>query len=298
MITASLNQRLLAVLLAAFSLAAITIAENVDTPTRYGSGGQRAPSLLLANVWTPAIDPTGWWMSEKYDGVRGFWDGRVLLTRNGNKIHAPDDFLAELPVGIALDGELWMGRGRFEETTSVVLADKPDERWKAVRFMVFDAPDVKGTFEERMKFLAMTIPSGSRFVKVVPQERCKNSEHLIAERNRIVSLGGEGLMLRKPGSTYEAGRSPTLLKVKPHDDAEATVIAHIPGKGKYEGQVGSLRVRAPDGREFSIGAGLTDSHRANPPAIGTVITYRFRGFTSKGLPRFPSLLRIRDDIGK
>ena len=274
------------------------IAESGSAPAQSQPGSDKAPVLLLANVWTPAIDPAVWWMSEKYDGVRGFWDGRVLRTRNGNKIHAPDDFLAELPVGIALDGELWLGRGRFEETTSVVLAGKPDERWKAVRFMIFDAPDVKGNFEERMKFLAMTIPSGSRFVKVVPQERCKNSEHLIAERNRIVSLGGEGLMLRKPGSAYEAGRSPTLLKVKTHDDAEATVIAHIPGKGKYAGQVGSLRVRAQDGREFSIGAGLTDSHRANPPAIGTVITYRFRGLTSKGLPRFPSLLRIRDDIGK
>lgn len=121
---------------------------------------------------------------------------------------------------------------------SVVLAAKPEERRTAVRFMVFDAPGVKGVFEERMTFLSKTIPSDSRLVKVVPQERCKNPEQLIAERDRIVSLGGEGLMLRKPDSEYEAGRSPTLLKVKPHDDAEATVIAHIPEKGKYEGQVG------------------------------------------------------------
>lgn len=259
---------------------------------------EATPALLLANVWTPSVDPSGWWMSEKYDGVRGFWDGKKLSTRNGNAIHAPDYFLAELPAGIALDGELWLGRGKFEETSSTVLSDKPDERWKKVRFMVFDAPQAAGTFEERTKFVAATLPSKNEFVQPVLQERCKNAAHLIAERDRIVGLGGEGLMLRKPESEYEAGRSPTLLKVKPADDAEATVIAHVPGKGKYEGKLGSLRVRTEDGREFSIGAGLTDAHRDTPPPVGTVITYRHRGLTAKGLPRFPSFLRVRSDAGK
>jgi DNA ligase-1 len=285
-------------LLLTLALAGHAIAQIAAAPAPDSTAGDNSPALLLANVWTPAVDPSGWWMSEKFDGVRGFWDGRVLRTRNGNTIHAPDYFLAELPADVALDGELWMGRGKFEQTTSVVLSDKPDERWRMVRFMVFDAPAAKGTFEERMKFLAVTIPTAAQFVTVVPQERCKSAAHLIGERDRIVSLGGEGIMLRKPDSGYESGRSPTLLKVKPHDDAEATVIAHIPGKGKYEGQIGSLRVRAQDGREFSVGAGLTDAHRANPPTIGTVVTYRFRGTTSKGLPRFPSLLRIRGDAGK
>lgn len=259
---------------------------------------EATPALLLANVWTPSVDPSGWWMSEKYDGVRGFWDGKNLRTRNGNPIYAPDYFLAELPAGIALDGELWLGRGKFEETSSTVLSDKPDERWKQVRFMVFDAPKAGGTFEERVKFIASTLPAKNAFVKPVIHERCKNAAHLIAERDRIVALGGEGLMLRKPESAYEAGRSPTLLKVKPADDAEAKVIAHLPGKGKYEGKLGSLRVRSEDGREFSIGAGITDAQRETPPPIGSVITYRHRGLTAKGLPRFPSFLRIRSDAGK
>jgi DNA ligase 1 len=255
-------------------------------------------ALLLANVWTPAVDPTGWWMSEKYDGVRGFWDGEKLKTRNGNAIHAPDFFLADLPAGVALDGELWIGRGKFEETTSVVLADTPDARWKSVRFMIFDAPKTKGTFEQRMAFIAATLSAKNEFARLVVQEKCKSAAHLIAERDRIVALGGEGMMLRKPESAYEAGRSPTLLKVKPADDAEATVIGHTPGKGKYEGKLGSLRVRTEDGREFSIGAGLTDAHRATPPPVGTTVTYRFRGLTAKGLPRFPSFLRVRTDAGK
>lgn len=253
------------------------------------------PALLLANVWNESIDPTGWWMSEKYDGVRGYWDGRKLWSRKGQAIAVPDYFLAELPRDVALDGELWIGRGEFEETTSVVLSQTPDERWKRVRFMVFDAPQAPGTFEQRMEFLKRTLPAGKRFVEVVAQVRCEGTKHLLAERDRIIALGGEGMMLRQPESAYEARRSPTLLKVKTHDDAEATVIAHLPGKGKYTGLLGSLRVRTADGREFSVGSGLTDAQRTAPPAVGAVITYRYRGLTEKGLPRFPSFLRVRTD---
>ncbi len=253
------------------------------------------PALLLAKVWNSSIDPTGWWMSEKYDGLRGYWDGRKLWSRKGQPLQAPQDFLAELPKDVALDGELWIGHGKFEETVSTVLSQAPDERWKKVRFMVFDAPQASGTFEERRKFLQVTVPEKNQFVKLVTQERCKGAAHLLAERDRVVELGGEGLMLRKPESAYEAGRSPTLLKVKPHDDAEATVIAHLPGKGKFAGKLGALRVKTADGREFSLGTGFTDTQRATPPPIGTLITYRHRGLTAKGLPRFPSFLRVRTD---
>ena len=266
--------------------------DRVATPSKTE---KESPHLLLADVWNPSIDPTGWWVSEKYDGLRGYWDGRQLWSRKGKVIHAPDYFLAELPRDIALDGELWIGRGQFEETASTVLAETPDARWKSVHFMVFDAPQVKGTFEERMQFLQTTLSKGNRFAKVVVQSRCRGAAQLIAERDRIVGLGGEGLMLRQPESEYEPVRSPTLLKVKPYDDAEATVIAHEPGEGKFAGKLGSLRVRTDDGREFSVGSGFTAAQRGSPPPVGTVITYRFRGLTAKGLPRFPSYLRVRRD---
>jgi DNA ligase-1 len=256
---------------------------------------KQAPRLLLANVWNPSIDPTGWWMSEKYDGLRGYWDGRKLWSRNGNPIHAPDYFLAELPRDIALDGELWIGHGKFEETVSIVRSETPDDRWKDVRFMVFDAPQAPGNFEQRMQFLRATFPETNCFVRVVVQERCQSAAQLLAERDRVLRLSGEGLMLRLPASAYEPGRSPTLLKVKPYDDAEATVIAHEPGKGKFAGKLGSLRVRTDDGREFSIGSGLTDAERESPPPVGTVVTYRFRGLTAKRIPRFPSYFRVRRD---
>jgi DNA ligase-1 len=282
-------------LAAGICLTCSLVGKEIDLTPATPATDKQTPHLLLANVWNPSIDPTGWWMSEKYDGLRGYWDGRQLWSRQGNIIHAPDYFLAELPRDIPLDGELWIGHGKFEETISIVRSEIPDDRWKRVHFMVFDAPQAKGTFEQRMQFLRGTFPRDNRFVRVVVQERCQGAAQLLAERDRVVRLGGEGLMLRQPESYYEAGRSPTLLKVKPYDDAEATVIAHQPGKGKFAGKLGAIRVQTDDGRQFSIGSGFTDAQRESPPPVGTVITYRFRGLTAKGLPRFPSYLRVRRD---
>jgi DNA ligase-1 len=283
------------VLTAGFFLAGSLTAKEKEPGATIRPAENQTPPLLLANVWNPSINPAGWWMSEKYDGLRAWWDGRKLWSRKGNLIHAPDYFLAELPRDIVLDGELWIGHGKFEETMSIVRSETPDERWNRVRYMVFDAPQAHGLFEQRMQFLRENVSEGNRFVRVVAQERCQGVTQLLAERDRVVRQGGEGVMLRQPESAYEAGRSPTLLKVKPFDDAEATVIAHEPGKGKFAGKLGALRVRADDGREFSIGSGLTDADRDSPPPVGTIVTYRFQGLTAKGMPRFPSYVRVRRD---
>ena len=282
-------------LAACLLLAGRLAAQPTDTAVASPAAETRKPQLLLANVWKPSVDPTGWWMSEKYDGLRAYWDGERLWSRNGNLVHVPDYFLAEMPRDVALDGELWIGHGKFEETMSIVRSETPDDRWHGIRYMVFDAPNAEGTFEQRMEVLRATIAEGNRFVRLVRQERCQGTAHLRAECDRVIREGGEGLMLRRPESAYEAGRSATLLKVKPYDDAEATVIAHQPGKGKFAGKVGALQVRTEDGREFSIGSGLTDAEREAPPAVGTVVTYRYRGLTAKGLPRFPAYLRVRRD---
>ena len=268
----------------AFLLAAILASAHLQA---------EPPKLLLAKTWDESIDPTGWWISEKYDGVRGYWDGDSMWTRGGQRVHLPDYFYRELPRGVVLDGELWLGRGKFEETMSTVRRQRPDERWREMHFMVFDAPKAKGTFEKRLAFLKAKLPKVAKHVTAVPQWRCKGKAHLIAERDSIVKAGGEGLMIREPESVYEGKRSGTLLKVKTHDDAEATVIGHKPGKGKFEGMLGSLRVRTKDGREFSIGTGFTNNQRKNPPPIGSVVTYRYRGLTKNGLPRFASFWRVR-----
>jgi DNA ligase-1 len=279
-------------LLAGFAVSQFAATQAEEPPAEPPTGEFRESDLQLATPWNPSIDPTGWWMSEKYDGLRAFWDGRKLWSRTGKPIHAPGFFLAELPPDVPLDGELWMGRHTYEETASTVLKQVPDERWKRVRYMIFDAPHAKGTFEERMQSLRALLPVENRWAKLVPHERCESAEHLIAERDRVVKAGGEGLMLRQPKSDYAPGPSASWLKVRTFDDAEATVIAHLPGKGKFTGKVGSLRVRAANGRHFSIGTGLTNAQRAAPPPVGTVITYRFRGVTARGLPRYPSFRRV------
>lgn len=252
-------------------------------------------TLLLAKDWNQSIDPTGWWISEKYDGMRARWDGTNLWSRGGNLIHAPEYFVAELPKDTHLDGELWRGRGEFEETISIARRLQPDERWHEMKYMVFDAPRIAGSFEDRVEFMRELLPTHGKYVRRVEQIRCKGTEDLIARRDRMIEAGGEGLMIRRPGSEYKAGYSPTLLKVKPHSSAVATVIGHNPGKGRLEGMLGSLRVRSTDAREFSIGTGLSNAERNSPPPIGSVVEYRYRGLTKKGLPRFPSFLRMKNE---
>src|SRR5205814_5646859 len=158
-------------LAAGFFLTGSLAAKEKDPVAAAPATENQTPHLLLANVWNPSIDPTGWWMSEKYDGLRAYWDGQQLWSRKGNLIHAPDYFLAEFPSHIVLDGELWIGHGKFEETMSIVRSEKPDDRWNRVCYMVFDAPQAKGTFEQRMQFLRTTVSESNSFVRVEAQER-------------------------------------------------------------------------------------------------------------------------------
>ena len=103
-------------------------------------------------------------------------------------------------------------------------------------------------------------------------------------------------MLRQPGSLYEAGRSATLLKVKTFHDAEARVVEHLPGCGRHLGRLGALAAELPDGTRFSIGTGLSDRERENPPPIGSIVTFRYQELTDRGAPRFPSFVRVRHDM--
>jgi len=258
---------------------------------------QKGPRILLAENWDTATDISGWWMSEKLDGVRAWWDGRRFLSRQGNEFLAPDWFVEGFP-GAPLDGELWMGRKAFQKTVSVVRRKAADSSWESVQYRVFDAPGEQQPFEERMCFLQDQIAAlGNCYVSFHEQSRCAGLEHLRTELARVNALGGEGLMLREPASVYEAGRSQTLLKVKNFHDAEAVVIEHQAGKGKHKGRLGALRVRLDDGTEFAIGTGFSEKERDAPPPVGAVISYRFQELTDKGVPRFASFLRAQASAG-
>ena len=251
--------------------------------------------LLLANVEHGQADVSLYLVSEKIDGVRAFWDGQVLRTRRGNLINAPAWFIANFPAQ-ALDGELWIGRGQFDRLSATVRRQVPDElEWRQVRYLVFEMPHAPGSFRERAQALHTLISkAGVPWLLPVEQFEVKSRQVLDQKLTEIVKAGGEGLMLHRADAQYTTGRSDVLLKMKRWRDAEATVIGHQSGKGKYAGMLGALRVRMADGVEFMLGTGLKDADRRDPPPIGTVITFRYRELTNRGLPRFASYHRVSE----
>ncbi len=254
-----------------------------------------APPLLLAHKWTPEHDPAGWWMSEKLDGVRAYWDGETFVSRLGNRFHAPDWFTADLPAD-TLDGELWVGRKLFSQTISIVRSGAADSAWRKVSFVVFDAPNARGGFEARVAHVAKVLTrAGAPHARALDHSACDGVDHLRAELDRIERLGGEGLMLRRPGSPYEVGRSTSLLKVKTFHDAEARIIGHAPGTGRHRGRLGAVVVELPSGVTFNIGTGFTDAERDAPPPIGAIVTFRYQELTDDGVPRFPTWVGVRID---
>jgi DNA ligase-1 len=277
---------------------ALPKATRVKTAKESESGEdatEKAPPLLLAHPWENDVDLTDWWMSEKLDGVRAYWDGKRFWSRLGNEFFAPDWFTAGLP-DFPLDGELFGGRKRFQRTVSVVRRQDKSQDWKELLFVVFDAPSVDAAFEQRLehcrKWVDDTKPGYARWH---PHERCQGTAHLRAELERVEGLGGEGLMLRQPGSRYEVGRSHTLLKVKSFKDDEAVVIGHVAGAGRHKGRLGALEVELRNGKRFSVGTGFSDAERASPPALGTIITFRYQELSNDGVPRFPSYIGVRID---
>lgn len=234
-------------------------------------------------------------VSEKYDGIRAIWDGEQLLTRQGNVISAPEWFTEPLPP-VWLDGELWTQRQDFESASSIVRTQVPDsDRWRNIKYMVFDMPDERLPFEQRYENYTNLIKAiNAEHIRAIAQQRFQSNHELSRYLKKQVENGAEGLMLHLATALHQSGRSHALLKLKPYFDDEAKVIAHLPGKGKYTGMLGALRVRNEQGIEFSIGTGFTDAERANPPAVGSIITYKYHGYTNNGVPRFASFLRIRE----
>ncbi|PIQ12861.1 MAG: DNA ligase [Hydrogenophilales bacterium CG18_big_fil_WC_8_21_14_2_50_58_12] len=256
------------------------------------------PPAMLANVYRSDTSLADYLVSEKLDGVRGYWDGEKLLTRGGERIEAPGWFIAGWPA-VPLDGELWVGRGQFSSAVSIVRQRTPDDAaWRKLHFMVFDLPGHPGTFAERNAALKSLLAGlALPWVRQVEQFKVADRAGLRVEFDRVVKNGGEGLMLHRAASHYQAGRSDDLLKLKPYLDAEARVVAHLPGKGKHQGVLGALLVETAAGLRFRIGTGFSDAQRRNPPTLGSWVTYRYIGLNEgSGIPRFATFMRVREDM--
>jgi DNA ligase-1 len=281
-----------------FSIILLTLALITPMHSVVSAGASSAtPALLLANELGPQVDPAKYLVSEKYDGVRAIWDGQVLRFRSGRAVNAPPWFIAKLPAQ-ALDGELWLARGRFEALSGIVRKTEPqDDEWRQIKYMIFELPNTSGTFAERAQRIE-EILAGTHWPQLIAVEQFRVSDRAALKRklDQVVRGGGEGLMLHLADAGYVTGRSDVLLKLKPLQDTEAVVIEHVPGKGKYRGMLGALRVQMADGKKFLIGTGFSDKVRKNPPPLGTTVTYTYRGLTQTGLPRFASYLRVRENF--
>jgi DNA ligase-1 len=276
--------------------AAVALTAAIAAPAQAQTLGSDGLGVQLALPWAAGRDPSGFLVSEKFDGVRALWDGQRLRFRSGRTVAAPADWLKALPAA-PLDGELWIGRGAFDRLSGVVRQAEPDdEAWRAVKYLVFDAPGHAAPFAQRVAFMQSTLAKAQQpWLMPVAQLEVNDARALQAHLQETVRQGCEGLMLHRAAAPWRAGRSADLLKLKPWTDAEGVVVAHLPGRGRHEGRLGALRVRLPDGRSFRLGTGFSDDERASPPPVGSRVSFRHQGRTDDGLPRFASFWRVRGD---
>lgn len=273
-----------------------TWAAALLPPLAAAAGPNATPLVLLAANAPPNINPTGYLVSEKLDGVRALWNGTSLRFRSGRTVAAPAWFIAKLPASTPLDGELWLARGQFDALSGMVRKAQPiDADWQRIQYMVFELPAGEGSFDQRAaQLLTIVRQADWPQLRAVEQFRVANFAALQAKLKTTTTAGGEGLMLHLASAPVTTGRSNVLLKLKPVQDAEAIVVGYVAGKGKYQGMLGALDMQAANGTRFKIGTGLSDAQRKNPPTIGSNVTYTFNDTTPTGKPRFARFLRVAD----
>lgn len=251
------------------------------------------PPLELAKQLTDKHQVERYLASEKYDGIRATWINGELRSRGGLLINTPANFTANWP-SMRLDGELWAGRGRFNHVSNTVLDNQPNaQHWQDIRFMVFDAPSDKPFFKRYSDYTHAIAHCDCNNLEAIKQHRFNTRAQLSQWFNELVSQGAEGVILHRRDARFNPGRSDNVLKLKPYMDSEAKVIGYQQGRGKYQGMLGALIVVDKRGKQFKIGTGFSDAERANPPAIGSTITFKYHGYTKNGVPRFASYLRQR-----
>jgi len=253
------------------------------------------PPIQLASIYHQDVNIQEYWVSEKLDGVRAYWDGKQLISKHGNIFNAPDWYIKDFP-SAPLDGELWIARNHFEQVSGITRKyNATVQEWQKVSFMIFDLPGANTNFNSRIQQIEQLVKrSASPYLKMIKQQKIEDNEQLQLLLEEVLSNGGEGLMLHKGDAFYQVKRSKDLMKLKKYEDAEAIVIGHTPGEGRNTGRLGALLVETKEGIRFKIGTGFSDLERENPPPVGSTITYKYVGKTNNNVPRFASFMRIRE----
>ena len=251
-----------------------------------------SPESIAENIESYAI-------SEKFDGVRGIWDGKEMFSKNGKKLAIPPCFaeklaILELKDGEFVEGELWADYGKFAEVSSLARRKNPTcAEFESVKYLIFNAQ-----FNESSDFLANLSKIQSILeshktpqIRTITQHKFSSSKELQDFFDAVVAKGGEGVILRD---------SHTAFKLKAQHDAECKIIDYTRGKGRLGGKVGSIVCESladknagiKNGIIFRIGSGLSDEMRTNPPKIGTIITYKFSGVSKNSVPLHTRFWRV------
>ena len=252
----------------------------------------KKPELFLLKNYKDDINVTNWYMSEKLDGVRAYWNGKKLVSRSGKVFNVPKFFIKDFPP-FELDGELWSKREDFSSIVSIVNKKKPHHEWKDLTYNIFEVPNEDGNLLKRLDKIKIYLEENpNKYIKIIEQKKVKSNQHLKEFQKSIEAKGGEGLVVRNSSLAYYTGRDKNSLKVKSFIDDECTIVGYSKGKGKYDGQIGSLSCRMKNNQVIKIGSGLSDNQRQFPPKIDDIITFKYYGLTAKGNPRFPIFMRV------
>jgi len=236
----------------------------------------------------------------------------VAYSRTGKEWKNIDHILFNLKPWFALnpnvilDGELYNHdlKDDFEKIISLVRKQKPTdldalESADLVQFHCYDIIDETKTFEERNAFIEQAVPR-NHCIKHVPTNLVFRDDDAKVYHKRNLNNGYEGSILRT-NDTYACKRSHNLRKFKDFNDAEATIIGYLDGKGKRTGTLGKFIMQDDEGIEFGCppGKGYTYKDLANMldnigDYIGQRATFTFFEKTKAGSYRHPLFKCIRN----
>eukprot|EP00026_Physarum_polycephalum_P002842 Phypoly_transcript_02851.p1 GENE.Phypoly_transcript_02851~~Phypoly_transcript_02851.p1 ORF type:complete len:717 (+),score=103.58 Phypoly_transcript_02851:98-2248(+) len=239
-----------------------------------------------------AISNNQWWSSKKYDGVRFLSRKKKIFTRFNMQLLLKSEIHEILPPTVA-EGEIWFGRGNYSLVNTLVNANE-FAFYDLFRMIFFDIPLRSlhdAPYELRYKLLLPYVPEDHPFGIVPSRLLLPNKRVLYMHLQSIAGDTGEGLILQKTQSTYEQGRSQSLLKFKLHADDREAIVENVEANG--------VHCKLPSGAVFFVredNIALPEDQAKQGLSVGNIVSFSCSGFTNKHLPMDPTIYRIRQDL--